>query len=310
MFSKPDFLVVGPKKTGTTWLYNQFRKTAGIRVTPFKEVSFFYDADVNRLLNAFKDEENIRKFLGNSAAPEEVIAKVRQNQKKRVATFKAKMKRNFRETWKRRFRAWAIFFYIIPRRFNWLSIYLYTLLFKKEKGEVAGDVSPEYFALSPEGIAQVKKYFPNIKIIFIIRDPTERDWSQIRMNHFKNPNSPPFIIEEYLLHRNWDGDYQLAINNWGQQFTQEQILYVFYDELESNPEGFMAKILRFLNPEAKIKQLVTERVGEGVSKGIEPHAQSLLFYRNLKQYEFMAEKFGKDSYPAKWLEKYKAITAQ
>src|SRR5258708_1079968 len=37
----PDFLVIAPPKTGTTWLANQLRAHEGIFVPPAKEIKYF-----------------------------------------------------------------------------------------------------------------------------------------------------------------------------------------------------------------------------------------------------------------------------
>jgi hypothetical protein len=148
MFSSPDFMVVGPKKTGTSWLYEQFRLIKGISVPPFKELSFFYDADEwskvqsDRKLLRFYDR--IKK--SGAGIPANIAEKDARLRIKHIKqSQKEKRRRNFLLTWKGRKYLWSIFFYLIPRGFSRFHLYLYTLLFRKSAGEMAGDISPEYF---------------------------------------------------------------------------------------------------------------------------------------------------------------------
>jgi len=57
----------------------------------------------------------------------------------------------------------------------------YAQLFEPKASLLSGDISPNYSTLSNEVIRRVVGYFPNLKVIFLARDPVERVWSHLSM---------------------------------------------------------------------------------------------------------------------------------
>ncbi len=57
----------------------------------------------------------------------------------------------------------------------------YARLFEAKGPLLSGDISPNYSTLSKEVIRQIAGYFPNLKVIFLARDPVERLWSHLSM---------------------------------------------------------------------------------------------------------------------------------
>lgn len=51
-----------------------------------------------------------------------------------------------------------------------------------EKQQAFGEISPAYCKLPVEEFALIKEHFPDIKIIFLLRNPVDRLWSQIRFS--------------------------------------------------------------------------------------------------------------------------------
>jgi hypothetical protein len=63
----------------------------------------------------------------------------------------------------------------------YLDLESYGRLFQ-HKGEcLSGDISPAYSTLNDEIIDRVVEHFPNLKVVFLARDPVERAWSQLSM---------------------------------------------------------------------------------------------------------------------------------
>src|SRR6059058_1464098 len=63
----------------------------------------------------------------------------------------------------------------------YLDLDSYGRLFCHKGTLLSGDISPAYSTLSDEIIERVVDYFPNLKVIFLARDPVERAWSQLSM---------------------------------------------------------------------------------------------------------------------------------
>jgi hypothetical protein len=305
MFSTPDFIVVGPKKTGTTWLYIQLNNIKGIRVPPFKELGFFYDADEQYKARSLK--KSLRLYMETKKGGVEIdasnfekstrlkIEQIKQSQKE-------KRRRNFMVTWKQGKYLWSIFFYLVPRGFTFFHLYLYTRLFGKKGNEITGDISPEYFTLKRDVIRKIKENFPKAKIIFIIRDPVEREWSQIKMTFYENKGETVGMnLDEHLAKPHLDSDYKSAFENWESCFDQKQILYLFYDELKEDPARFMERVLQFLGCDTAVAQVNPARVAEGIKLEPEESVKAQLVANNLPQYHYLAAKFGASSPPASWL---------
>src|SRR5207247_9968821 len=57
----------------------------------------------------------------------------------------------------------------------------YGRLFCHKGSLLSGDISPAYSTLTDEIIERVVDHFPNLKVVFLARDPVERAWSQLSM---------------------------------------------------------------------------------------------------------------------------------
>ena len=55
----------------------------------------------------------------------------------------------------------------------------YGRLFACKGSRISGDITPAYSMLNDEIIERVVNSFPNLKVIFLARDPVERAWSQL-----------------------------------------------------------------------------------------------------------------------------------
>lgn len=292
--NRPDFLVVGPAKTGTTWLYEQLRQVNGFKMPPTKEVCFFNEVNFRHTLDP-ANAALLKKYedLGYEASPEAIAAA-----KKRFIN-RRNLNRQFAFEQKRYL--WGWYYRFFPRNTTFLSSYLYSLLFTSEKEVTTGDISPLYFPIKSEVIEIIASRFPKLKVIFIIREPVERAWSNIRMNYYSAKKVPGFSIENYLTKLNIGSDYESAITNWEKYFTADRIQYLFYDDLETGPRKFLQQFLDFVKPGTTINNLFEQKIGKGVEVQIDEGLKRQLLKKNLTQYHFLAKKFGPGSYPDKWL---------
>src|SRR5881275_1283556 len=66
----------------------------------------------------------------------------------------------------------------------------YAQLFEPKASLLSGDISPNYSTLSDGVIRRVIGYFPNLKVIFLARDPVERVWSHLSMEVYYRQIEP------------------------------------------------------------------------------------------------------------------------
>jgi Sulfotransferase family len=129
----------------------------------------------------------------------------------------------------------------------------YGRLFEPKESLFSGDISPNYSTLSNEVIREVVRYFPNLKVIFLARDPVERVWSHLSMEvHYRQiePFDPTDINE---VNRNLSRRGMLlrsypsaVVARWKRIVDPEQFRVYFFDDLQNNPAELQRSILRFL----------------------------------------------------------------
>ena len=117
----------------------------------------------------------------------------------------------------------------------------YAALFKNGKA-LQGDITPAYSFLPPDIIRAIKEWAPpDLRLIYMIRDPRERAWSAARraleraeMTH--EDASDQWFVDHFKSKGSLQrGDYQSCIHNWRMEFSQESLLIVRHEDLISDP---------------------------------------------------------------------------
>jgi hypothetical protein len=129
----------------------------------------------------------------------------------------------------------------------------YGRLFESKESLVSGDISPNYSTLSNEVIRQVVGYFPNLKAIFLARDPVERVWSHLSMEVHYRQIEPFDVTDIDEVNRNLFRrgmvlrSYPSAVvSRWKRHVHPEQFRIYFFDDLQSDPAELRRSILLFL----------------------------------------------------------------
>ena len=129
----------------------------------------------------------------------------------------------------------------------------YGRLFESKESLLSGDISPNYSTLSNEVIRQVVGYFPNLKVIFLARDPVERVWSHLSMEVHYRQIEPFDVTDIGEINRNLFRrgmvlrSYPSAVvSRWKRHVHPEQFRIYFFDDLQSDPAELRRSILLFL----------------------------------------------------------------
>jgi hypothetical protein len=129
----------------------------------------------------------------------------------------------------------------------------YGRLFEHKGSLLSGDISPAYSTLSDEIIQRVVNYFPNVKVIFLARDPVERAWSQLSMGVRLGRISPfdATDIDEVIRNLRIPGVSSRSypskiVARWKRYVHPELFRTYFFDDLERNPNELRRCILHFL----------------------------------------------------------------
>jgi len=129
----------------------------------------------------------------------------------------------------------------------------YGRLFCHKGPLLSGDISPAYSTLSDEVIERVVDHFPDLKVVFLARDPVERAWSQLSMgvrlgmiDKF-DVTDPEEVVRNLLIPGVLTRSHPSKIvARWKRYVRPESFRVYFFDDLEENPADLRRSVLRFL----------------------------------------------------------------
>ncbi len=135
----------------------------------------------------------------------------------------------------------------------YLDLESYGQLFQHKGARLSGDISPAYSTLNDEIVERVMDHFPDLKVVFLARDPVERAWSQLSMgvrlgmiSRF-NVTDPAEVIRNLLnpgvLVRSHPSK---VVARWRRYVPPENFRVYFFDDLQENAAELRRSILYFL----------------------------------------------------------------
>jgi hypothetical protein len=154
-----------------------------------------------------------------------------------------------------------------------------------DDGRLWGEATPIY-CYWPNSLERIRAYAPDMRIILIFRDPIERAWSHWKMEYAKGKEREPFAwcIREGRArldygdstetvgsgvpghHRVFSyverGLYSQQVDRLWRLFPQQQTLLVLQQDLNSDPNGVVARICNFLDVAPPAERLTARRVRE------------------------------------------------
>jgi len=149
-----------------------------------------------------------------------------------------------------------------------INVEKYGGLFEPKAMLLSGDISPNYSTLSDEVIRQIVECFPNLKVIFLARDPVERFWSHLSMEAHYRQIEPFDAADVNEVNRNLARRGMLlrsypsaVVARWKRYFNPERFRVFFFDDLQNNPAELLRSILRFLgaDPDKLVAGLAADR---------------------------------------------------
>jgi hypothetical protein len=128
----------------------------------------------------------------------------------------------------------------------------------KFDGKVCGEITPAYSILPIETIRQCHANFPDLRLIYLLRNPVERAWSSAKMALDRaemsiHEASDQWFIDHFKSRGSMmRGDYQTCIQNWLSCYRREQLLVCFFEELLGAPELFLKKCFQHIGVSADL----------------------------------------------------------
>jgi hypothetical protein len=240
--SYPDFIGIGAQKAGTTWLYRNLRAHPQIWMPKNKELHYF-DQRINDTSFSLR-----ARVLGKR--PED------QTWRQQVRFWTGLHLKQFSLPGL----IWVYRYYMRPPNDDW-----YAALFGAGGGKTTGEITPNYSVLEKKQIAHVHEIMPDARIVFMMRNPIERAWSQTvmyfdkregrRVEEVREEDFLAFIRGQSSLHT----DYLRTLTNWGSCFPKDQVFVGFLEDIHFYPNRLLSRLYRFLGVDPSADYRVIKR---------------------------------------------------
>ncbi len=111
------------------------------------------------------------------------------------------------------------------------------------QGRIKGEYTPAYATLGPETIRRIAALRPDLRLIYLLRNPVERAWSQARMlasqgwlNLDNRQELCAFLTSERCRSRS---RYSQTISRWSEVFGPEALSIHFYEDVARQPKAVL-----------------------------------------------------------------------
>lgn len=258
-----DFLGIGAQKAGTSWLIFNLKKHPQVWTPFIKELHYF---DV--------------KFLDTSVKPR------LDRMARRVDTILARPNRKASHI--------SYLQKIIQKDYCFTEDWYRHIFSRSPKAKIKGEFTPYYCSLPLNGIEYVRQLAPDVKLIYMIRDPVDRAKSSLRMileNGSKKPmeqivRDPSFILR---------GDYSRNIQAWESVFDKSQILYIPFGKVKSQPEQIIREVEDFLGlSRFDSYPSLTQPIHITSKREIDNEIIDIVKEYSEPQYSFLLDRFGQE----------------
>jgi len=235
--SVPDFLVIGAQKSATTWLFHCLLKHPEIYLPPVKEVHYFDRSVKYPSPNFLTIRSPFKRYT-----LKEFLTKLRS-----IAKDELRVSNLDR------------FFWELKYSFGYYNDKWYISIFKPTKeNQKCGEITPSYSILDVEDIKKVYKFNPDLKIVFLMRNPIDRAWSAFLMSTAQQNKDYKKITdsEAFSYFKSEEarkrGDYSTIIKNWTSVFPENQFYFGFFEDVKCKPKKLFTDILKHIGVSKKI----------------------------------------------------------
>lgn len=287
MAKKPEFICIGPTRTGTTWLYENLKQHPAVWMPPIKELRYLAEGCV---IPSYR----LKRLLFNSNWHFAELRSLPLRAFYKALTGKAPLSSL----------GWALRYSLRPG-WSGFSLGWYASLFKSSRDLISGDISPIYYHLPESRIVEIAASHRNLKVIMMVRNPIERVWSTAQKNltHYGKIPLEEIPVEKFISHfdyvySRWT-PYLSVYRKWSAHISD--ITIGQFEDLEQNPQKFFTGITSFLGiPAMDLKERLGRKVNSGPGFIIPPEFRDILNRQYRDEIFALAEK-GFCPNPAAWL---------
>lgn len=229
-FSEPQtlFFGIGAEKSGTSWLHNFLSGHPDVHFPRYQKELHYWNAGIREkkipwLLEKQMPQGPATSLWASVLRPGRNLRRIRKNL--------------FLQKW------WKAFTVPSPTH----SIYCDVLFTGYRKEKVAGEITPAYARCKAETFAEMAALAPDVRFIFIMRDPVSRLWSGCRHRlriELGRENTTTQAVADRLLSSLAEPDigplylssYHRTIRTLESAVPAERIAYFFYETLFQQSE--------------------------------------------------------------------------
>ena len=109
---------------------------------------------------------------------------------------------------------------------------------------LGGEVTPEYGLLTGQQVQYIHDCFPDLRIIFLIRNPIDRLWSHAQMQERLNgnPASKAVLDMATSARPRRHSDYLTTLDTWSEVFGEDRIWLGFLEDISQHPRAVLNSI--------------------------------------------------------------------
>ena len=180
-----------------------------------------------------------------------------------------------------------------------------SLFVNKPEGSKAGEITPAYAILPMEVIREIWTEFPNIRLIYLIRNPMDRAWSSALMALGRAEMTIDEASDQWFLDHFRSqgslrrGDYETCLRNWRSVYPDDSILVVLFEEIQQAPLAVLRRVAAHIGIDPSFFATVPmsalkEPVFAGLKHAIRPSPAAALAEIYAPKIERLARYLGRD----------------
>ena len=218
----PDVLCIGAQRSGTTWLHAALQTHPQVWRCPIKEFHQFSWDGTDQAVGEFRQRQAVAVLRS--------VADGATADARREATVRMALRHGF------------------PAAHSWEN---YAGIFASAPhDQIACDFTPAYATLDDSAVAEIVQVMPDVRLIFIMRDPVSRAVSgwfhQLSRDGVDRPTESQLREACASAANVLRTDFLRTLDVWERHVRPGQLLVLFHDDLASDPDGVMARVCSFL----------------------------------------------------------------
>ncbi|AXX97367.1 sulfotransferase [Profundibacter amoris] len=276
---------IGAVKAGTSWLFNYLEGHPECAMPPYKELRYFYMLENDHFEGQIKKVRVLIADLKDSleTAPEDRKPMIRKRLNKT--------------------RHWLK---VLREHRDDPAAYAAYMMDQANGAKLTADITPEYSMMPVARLKQMAGVVANTRFVYLLRDPLDRLWSNIRMNAWRKTKDPKAMRALALaeVDRILDGksspayersDYVHGLTALETAVPEARRKVMFYETLFTDDS--IRELCAFLGL-SNHKAALDKRIHQGVPIKLDAARRSGLQKLLAPQYHAVEKRF--QTLPARW----------